>query len=147
MQVPASGEQFSVCLSSSSPGVGFGAPSLATVFVHPRTVSVFEITDSNLTRLVTSATDNNLVLEVRRIAGLQTFARVSLKTVQLTRAVTVGRQTFQPAQQLVHFAVTNVSRNFDVGVETVTVHLEVIISMGTTPLAFLVVLGSTSQLS
>lgn len=143
--MPSSGEKFSVLLSSSTSGVGFSVPSVATIIVRPRTVAVFQITDSNLTRLVTSATDNHLVLEVKRIVGLQTFARVSLTTVQLARAISVGGQTFQPAQRYVHFAVTNVSRNFDVGVETLTVLLEVIISVGTTPLAFLVVLGSTSQ--
>ena len=145
IQVPAGGLQFTVRLSSdfSLSELGFVVSS-AVVYVRPRTVSVFLITNSSLTRVVYSSSDR-INVEIRRTLGLQNIAQVTLRTAALASAVSVGRLTFQPAEPYVNFAPISEILVFSRGQTDLVVPVETVITAGTSPLAFQVVLESSSK--
>lgn len=144
MQVPESGEQFSVLLSSSTPGVGFGSPVQAVVTVLPRVIATFRIAPDNLVNIVTRPEE--LLLVIERTEGLQITAQVSYRTLQATQPIVVGKlQPFQPAQAQMQFTqIDQTSLIFNPGDTSLTVDVPVL-SIGSIPAAFRVQIDSTTQ--
>ena len=137
MQVPASGLQFQVTLTSvtlSPLELGFSQSS-ATVQVSARTRSQFLVVNSSLTKVVSSASDR-VTLVIRRSRGVQTTSQVAVTTFSLISAATVGRLTFQPAVPTVNFAPTSELFTFAPGQTELEVSVEAVIATSPSPLAF-----------
>ena len=146
VQVPSSGVQFEVTLSSptwSEPELGFSLSS-ATISASPRTVSVFHVVNSSLARVVSAPTDR-IQLSVQRTAGTQTQASISVTTMPFTSSVAVGGLTFQPATPIVHFAPISQLVTFSAGQSEQQIQVEAVIAVATSPLAFRVIVESSSR--
>lgn len=137
------GEQFSVRLSSSTEGVGFGIRVEAVVTVQPRVISTFRIAADNLINFVTSPQDLSIVIE--RVNGQQTVATLNYNTVQPSKPVAIGGlPPIQPAQPQVDFTQIQTSLTFDSGDESRTISIP-ILTIGSSPVAFFVQIESTIQ--
>lgn len=143
MQVPEMGEQFSVRLSSSTEGVGFGTRVEAVVTARPRVISTFRIAADNLINIVTSPQDLSIVIE--RVNGQQTVGTLNYNTVQPSQPVAIGGlPPIQPAQPQVDFTQIQTSLTFASGDEIGTISIP-ILSVGSSPVAFFVQIESTIQ--
>ena len=141
VQVPESGEEFSVRLSSSMEGVGFGSPVVAAVTVLPRVIPTFRIAPDNLINVVISS-QQPLPIVIERVNGQQTVATLPYSTVQPSEPVSVrGLPPIQPAQPQVDFAQIQTSVTFASGEESAIVNIP-ILSVGSSPVVFFVVIGS-----
>lgn len=137
------GEQFSVRLSSSTGGVGFGTRVEAVVTVQPRVIATFRIAADNLINTVTSLQELPIVIE--RVSGQQIVAQITYNTVQPREPVSVGSlPPLQPAQPQVDFTQIQTSITFNSGEESRTINIP-ILSVGSTPVAFFVQISSTTQ--
>jgi len=114
--------------------LGFGVSS-ATVYVSARTRSQFRVADHSLVRVVTSPSDR-VALVITRSRGIQATSQVTVATLSLNSAVTVGGLTFQPAMPIVNFAPTSELLTFAPGQTELEVSVEAIIAAGSAPLAF-----------
>lgn len=141
--MPATGEQFSVRLSSPSVGVGFGTRVESLVTVQPRVIATFTIAADDLINVVTLAQD--IVVVIERIAGLQTTAQLNYNTSQPRQPVVIGRlPPIQSAIPQVHFTQIQTSLTFNPGEESSSIAIP-ILSVERTPVAFLVQIGSPTQ--
>lgn len=137
------GEQFSIRLTSSTQGVGLGSPVEAVITVRPQVISTFRIASNNLINVVTSPQELAVVIE--RVSGQQSVAQINYNTSQPRQPVAVGGLApFPPAQPQIDFSQIQTSLTFNSGDESRTVRIP-ILSVGTSPAAFLVQIGSTVQ--
>lgn len=127
-------------LSSPTPGVGVGVVE-SLVTVQPRVISMFRVA-SNPNIIVTSSQPVQIVIE--RTDGLQTMARVNYNTSQPKLPVEIGKLSFQPALFQVHFTQVQSSILFNPGDESLSIDIP-ILSVDSTPVAFIVQIGSTPQ--
>ena len=142
-QVPDGGEQFTVRLSSSTTGAGLGARVEALVNLQQRTIANFTVATTSIINVVSST--GVLPVTVDRTAGTQIMALISYNTSQPRQPVQIGRlPPFQPAQPHIHFPPIQAPLTFNRGVESSTVEIP-ILSLGSTPVAFLVQINSTIQ--
>lgn len=116
----------------------------AVVTVFPRVIASFRIAPDNLVNIVTRP--EVLALVIERTEGSQITAQVSYMTLQATQPVVVGQlQPFQPAQAQIQFTqIDQTNLIFNPGDTSMTVEVPVL-SVGTTPAAFLVEVVSTTQ--
>uniref|UniRef100_A0A1X7VF86 Staphylococcus aureus surface protein A n=3 Tax=Amphimedon queenslandica TaxID=400682 RepID=A0A1X7VF86_AMPQE len=136
-KVPASGETFSLRISSSTVGITF-AVRVATITAAPSRFSVYQFSVNSRSVV---ATDLTQVLMIQRLQGLKLSSQVSYSTVESADPITVGEVTFLPALASVHFtSVTSASVLFPIDVGNATIQLN-IISADVIPRAFYVTLS------
>lgn len=137
------GEQFTIRLSSSTRGVGFGSPMDAVVTVRPQVISTFRIASDNLINLVTSPQVLEIVIE--RVSGLQSTAQITYTTVQPRQPVTIGGlEPFPPAQPQIDYTQIDTSLSFSSGDVLQIIRIP-ILSVRNSPVAFQVQIASTRQ--
>jgi hypothetical protein len=134
--VPVTGEVFTLRIQSDDSGIEFGSDTEATVTVQAKQSSLFQITASDIKKVVTES--GGVTVGVERVNGTQLTASVQYTTVELSGNATIGQLTVEPAKFGLHYTGTAGSLTFTTSTTSADIPLNIINPDVAYPRAFVV---------